>query len=354
MRVLYISSIRAKERILLSNINGLEFIEVKIRLREDFGFSLLKKIYSTFNIAKSFNPDLILSEGLGLSSLFTIFLKKRYNIPLFIRIKGQWKDSQEVFFYIPLKEKIAKLLNYLSSLWILKNADIALPISNSITDFINTNVKNPPKSYIVHITCEISDSNIMKKKIQNVNSNYILSVTNFDFWGKIEPLLNAVHAVYPIIEELGLEWIILGGGIYFEKCKSMLKMYKKHIKLLGYQNTYVYYNGPVLFMLYISGMDALPNVLLESFYHKIPVVINHDCPAAEFILDEYNGVLADFNNTKQIENVIKKMINDSSYRQTLGENAYNYLYKNFSTNVVSEQLMNAFQNGLQLWRSTNE
>ncbi|MDM8536268.1 glycosyltransferase family 4 protein [Desulfobacterales bacterium HSG17] len=343
MKVLYISSERSEESILLKTADNIEFREVQIHLRKDMGFPIIKKVYDTYKIAKLFCPDLILAEQLGMGTFFTVFIKKKYNILLVTRMKGNlWKEYQEIQFKISFKEKIAKLLNYLSALWILKNTDAVLPISNSVKNCIDAKMKNPPQSYIAHIPHSKNLTGNRKIQRKNPNRN-ILTVTNFNFWGKVEPLVNSIPMIYPLLEKFDIEWIILGEGTFLEKCKNISKPYRKYVRFLGYQPTKPYYNGSAVCMLYISGLDGLPNVLLESFYYKLPVIINQNCPAVEFISDGYNGIIVNSDDSESICSTLEKLFNNDSYRKFLSDNAYQYLYDNFSLSVVSSELENALK-----------
>lgn len=342
MRVFYLSGARSKERRMLEYSTNIEYREVSIHLRRDIGFLLLKKLYKCLAIMRRFSPELILIESPGACAIAAVLLKRMYKVKLVTRIKGvSWKEYEEINCKIPLKEKIAKFLNFRSSLWILKNSDEILPISKSVRDYIKYRVSGNHSLRIVHIP--YNERGDDATSVTYHGKRYILTVTNFNFWGKVKPLMETIPIVFPLINRMDLEWLILGDGFFLDKCKDLSRRYQDHVKFLGRRNAYIYYKGPVIYMLYISGMDGLPNVLLEASINKLPIIVDRESPAAEFIKDGYNGIVADLNDEGCLLNTMERLVKDEAYRRKLGENANAYVHKNFSLERVSIELEEALR-----------
>ena len=176
---------------------------------------------------------------------------------------------------------------------------------------------------------------------------FVVTVTNFNFWQKIVPLIAAIKSMAPHLHDRQLEWLILGDGLFFEKFKNHLQeeIHLDWVKPLGHQNPFPYYQkAKALF--YFSGMDALPNVILEAFMMKLLVVMNKDCPASEF-LQYHNGFLIDTTDPHEIEALLFDIKQGGSKLHEITENAYTYLQQNFSIAAVSGQLEKALRSTIR-------
>lgn len=328
----------------LERHNKLIFKEVNLRLRSRGVYSSLKNILYVFETAKKLKPDLILLEAPGLFTIIAILLQKIYKIPIVCRFKGDiWKVYSDMKYDMPLKEKVARYLNYRAGIILLRHSDAILPISNHIANVLNQNLKQRNPLYVVNIPYLKLDRPD-KSEICNVEGEFILTVTNFNFWDKIEPLVDKINMLSNILIENEIVWVILGDGLFMDKFRMELTEEKAFdaVRLPGWKNPYSFYKK-ALAMFYISGMDGLPNVLLESFYYKLPVIIDAECPAAEFVQQNNNGIIVDFTDLKYVRNLIRSLNEDNHFR-TISETAHEYVVKQFSVENVSKQLEKALYN----------
>ena len=340
IKILYISSKRAEERDLLSYLKTVEFKEIQIHLRSD-RIKFINKLISLFTYIKTFKPDMLLLEGPAVFSLIAVFIKKFFHIPYAVRIKGDFeRQYAENEYDIPFYQKIIKYLNYKSGLIILKYADAFLPISNHVAVALKTKLKIDKPMYIVNIPyCKIYKP--AKYSPIKLEEKFVLTVTNFNFWGKVQPLGEVINTIALILKKYGFSWIILGDGLFFKK---FVQTYKSHenVKFMGRQNPYPFYKqAKALF--YISGMDGLPNVLLEAFYYNVPVIIDKNCPAIEFVRNKENGLIIDFKDVQHVEYLLQQLERDSKFFKVITENAFNYVSQKFSIENVSAQLEKAIE-----------
>lgn len=344
LRILYISGQRGEELPLLSRLGKLEKLSfrcVKFHLRSILGLSLVATILTTFKFCIIFKPNLLLLEGPGLFGIIAILLQQIYKIPLAVRLKGDpWEEYSEIRHDIPIMEKVAKFLNYRAGIILLRRAEIILPISDHMANVVNRNLRESTPLYVVNIPFRKIDKHD-ESDICVVEGDFVLTVTNFNFWGKVEPLANAIKRISDILTENDLTWVILGDGFFLNRFKEQLenKINFDAVKLLGRKNTSSFYKK-ALAMFYISGMDGLPNVLLESFYYKLPVIIDVQCPAAEFVQQNYTGIVADFNDVEYLRRLIMSL-KEHSLSRGISERAHEYVIKEFSVENVSKQLEKA-------------
>ncbi len=317
-------------------------------------YTSIKSILQVFEMVNKFKPDLILLEWPGFLSAVSLIIKRIRKVPLIVRVKGDlWQTYAEIDHNLPLYEKLAKYLNFKAGNLILKHSDAILPISNRIGKVTSKNLQMSKPMYTVYIPfIETPDKDTINLErsaafINNTHEEYVLTVTNFNFWAKVEPLQHAINNISPIIKDLGVKWLILGDGFFFERFKQSIKesIDSGSVRLMGWQNPNSFYKNAKA-LIYISGMDGLPNVLLEASHFRLPIVINKECDSVEFIVNGYNGIIADFDDCNTIREVLDRIVNDDEYRNTMSNNSYSYLQKHFSIKQVSSQLEKAINNSL--------
>lgn len=343
MRVLYISGRRREESPLLEAADGIEYAEVSIHLRSEKGLSFLKKVRDVRSMLRGFRPDVVLVEGMGLGSLPAVFFAARRGIPVAARMKGDpWREHAEAGIGIALKERVANWINFRCASFILDRAKMALPISDRVEERIIASLTRPPATRVVHIPYRGPADDGRRTG----GRPYVLSVTNFNFRGKVMPMVDAMPAFYPALLRRGLDWLIIGDGFHLEECRAKAEGFKDRIRLIGRQDAAGYYKGPAQCLLHISGMDGLPNVLLEAWANRVPVVMNADCPAAEFIEDGKDGLLADAGDPVGIGRVIEGLAHDEARRGALAEEGYTHVKDAFSIDKVSADLKGALEDCL--------
>ena len=343
MRVLYLSSKRAEERVLLEYSPSIEFKEIQYRFKKDFFCGIIKKIISTLNIIEQFKPDCILLESSGIFSLIAVYIKIWKKVPIAVRMKGDYyREYNEIKMDIPIYYKIKKILIYNAGKLTLKKADLILPISEKIKLSMNSNFKTEAKYNVVNIP--LNNIERINKRAETSECPYIISITNFNFWGKVIPLIEAVENMGDLLSEHDMTWYILGDGYFFQRFKNRLDNCnnKGNIKLEGHRDPSPYLMGGMA-NFYISGMDGLPNVLIESYNYGIPVVMNHDCPAVEFIKGGKTGKIIDFSDAHIVEETIKSLINDYSEWEKIGSSGREFAQREFSIEKVSTDLYNALK-----------
>ena len=351
MHVLYLSGKRAREVTLLESLKNrgeLYYAHFRLNSRSSIaGLEVpdLRALVSWFRDSRFGRPDVILTEGPGWVSLVGLALKYAYGVPIGVRVKGDlWSEFGEREHRIALHKRLVKHLNYYSAQAILRYAEALLPISEHINKMIGANVRKRKRTYIVHIPYK-TDIAVEREGCRGCADGepFVLSVTNFNFWKKVEPLLTTVNRTCHLLEQLGVRWLILGEGMFRDRFqKGMIPGAKERVQVLGYRDPRVFYKA-AKGLFHISGMDGLPNVILEASRSKVPIVMNAGCPAAEFIIDGVTGVLLDISDERMVADVMTRLAINHGYGQALGEAAFKSVTERFSVERVSEQLLVALE-----------
>lgn len=101
----------------------------------------------------------------------------------------------------------------------------------------------------------------------------LLTLTNFDYWPKVEPILTYASTIQAALDEYGGEWVVAGNGEHYDRVADEL------IPFSGIQTPGFVPAKPrcsqANIMLHLSGMDIqVPNAILEGLASNLPVVVN--------------------------------------------------------------------------------
>lgn len=342
MRVLYISGRRSRERDALKSIQDMCIQEVNLHIRSSviaYPLRLLKSIFMLF----SFRPEMILLEAAGLFSFFTAFIAKLLKIPFIVRFKGDlWTEYDERRQIKSLKEQIIKVINYAASSWILRNSTAIFPIADHFHSMIREKLDSEKLLYTVPISITGKKDMGCKNDMIIKSKKFILTVTNFAYWKKVEPLITAIKKFSKLLIRYDLEWIILGDGLFLDEFVSRIhEEIKEKMVIIGrWQDPCMYYKKAIA-LFYISGMEGLPNVLLEASMLILPVVINKDCPVSYFVNDGHTGLVVDLDDNQSIERAFKMVLYDMERMNTMAINAQRYVSDKYSVEHVSDKLRSA-------------
>jgi len=114
-----------------------------------------------------------------------------------------------------------------------------------------------------------------KIKINNSqrNPNFIIvTLTNFDYFNKIEILTRYLKPVNTFLSEIGGKWCVAGKGKYVEYFKKKSESFEsvEYVGFVDPQNLL----SKAKIMLHLSELEGLPNAVLEGMAARLPVIVN--------------------------------------------------------------------------------
>lgn len=146
---------------------------------------------------------------------------------------------------------------------------------------------------------------------------------------------DAIFAVKELIKrKKDVELIVMGPGepVYIKELKEIVKdgPLKPRIKFVDFmENPY-----PVIrqadIVLVCSRAEAFGRAILESMLLKKPVIGTNSGGTPELIKEEYNGLLYEYGNFKQLADKIEYLIDNNEKIKELGENGYKFARENFT------------------------
>ncbi|GAA1460713.1 glycosyltransferase [Williamsia maris] len=88
--------------------------------------------------------------------------------------------------------------------------------------------------------------------------------------------------------------------------------------------------------------EPYPMSVLEAMSMSMPVVITHSCGLAPMVARSESGIVTD-PGTDELTDAIRRLIDDQSLREQLGDNAFRTVITELSMDAVADQLENAYR-----------
>ena len=92
-----------------------------------------------------------------------------------------------------------------------------------------------------------------------------------------------------------------------------------------------------------SRIESVPQSILEAFYLKIPVVATNVGGVHELVSDNKTGLLVTPNNSEELLEKINHLLNDVELCNRLANNAYEFVMKNFSWEVLLPKYIKLYE-----------
>ena len=93
-----------------------------------------------------------------------------------------------------------------------------------------------------------------------------------------------------------------------------------------------------------SRIESVPQSILEAFYLKIPVIATDVGGVHEIVSNNKTGLLVTPNNSKELLEKINYLLNDIELCNRLANNAYEFVMKNFSWEVLLPKYIELYEN----------
>ena len=92
-----------------------------------------------------------------------------------------------------------------------------------------------------------------------------------------------------------------------------------------------------------SRTESIPQVIKEAFFLKIPVIATNVGGIPELISDNITGLLIPPENPKQMIDTINTLLEDNETQEKLAKNAFEFINKNFSWDVLIDKYKNLYK-----------
>lgn len=306
---------------------------------------LISQVICTIKIALSDNIEVINSHWLVpqgfVGALCKLFLKKSHVAILH-------SSEMTILKKIPMGKQITE--------FIVQNSDLIISVSahraNELLSFISPNLRNVIKGKIRIIPMGV-DLNEFNKELDKdklkvkygINSKYVvLFIGRFVEVKGCKYLIHAFKILSNIIGDAQL--IIIGYGALEYELRNLVEELGlgKYIRFEGkvnYNEVANYYMlsdiVAIPSIVDSSGFEeGLPVVLLEALAAGKPIIASRTKGFQEVIENEFNGLLVEPRNPKQLADATIRLISDPPLRDKISKNALK-TGSNFSWEIIAEK-----------------
>jgi glycosyltransferase involved in cell wall biosynthesis len=269
-----------------------------------------------------------------------VLVRKLYGIPLAVRVKGdRWRELREIELGIPFRAKVKTIINFHAGNLVIRNADALIPLSSVVTDAIKKEMGEEKLTREVALPFRAPTESSIPDDPLAEGDPFVLTVTNFNYWGKVETLVEAIRLMASLVFQKGYRWIVLGEGHFLSRVMNLVEdeIQSGKVLFLGKRSTSSFYRKARA-QFYFSGMDTMSNVLLECFYCRLPVLLNQDFPVREIARDGFNVLKVDLRDPTGMDAVLDRILNDEEERQRLVENALQFIGNEWSVEKMADHL----------------
>ena len=92
-----------------------------------------------------------------------------------------------------------------------------------------------------------------------------------------------------------------------------------------------------------SRIESIPQVIKEAFFLQVPVIATNVGGIPELISNNITGLLVPPENPEAMTDAINKLLSDNNTKQKLSKNAFKFINKNFSWDVLIEKYIKLYE-----------
>lgn len=153
--------------------------------------------------------------------------------------------------------------------------------------------------------------------------------------GRLEPWkgMMALVEIMPDLlrENADFRLFIAGDGPLTENLKSKIQNLNLQDKVVlagrvPHDELMSYFKASMIFILN-TGYEGLPHITLEAMACGLPVITTNVCGNPEVVQNNYNGLLVEYNNKKQLKDAILKIWENRSLKEEFIKNGKKVLEK---------------------------
>lgn len=319
--------------------SGLEYnIVENIRyMRRMSLFSALKTKWLLYR----HNPDIVFTQLRSGGGIYTIMLEtKKAGKKFVIRLGGHIYDEFKENEAVPELNRQAMSPVYHSFYWyafkILKAADHIVVVSEDAKKRLLEYGHSDNMVSVVPVSIDIE--RFAGEKIPH-EGRVILTVVNTNFMPKVRAVMDYCGAVLDALRNnKDIRWRLIAPGRNRDIINALIST--DRIEVLGHVDDIEREYRSADILAYFSYLDTIPNIVLESWASRIPVVANRCEWSEEIIKNGETGLIA--GSPEEAADHIRTLLG-GEIGDILIKNAYQYLSSYHSNRVAGERLGEVFR-----------
>ena len=296
-----------------------------------FSFSIFLEIYiKAYKLCKQNSYDAIFIYGPYFNGLLAFVLRALVRVPVVIDVPGHPVKGFMSLTRDKLNYSKSILAKYIAR-FVCKNADAVKILYPSQLDSLGIDLEKNIKHYrIFH--CFVPVSKILSFPVspKTINSPYIVTLGTPWYLKGVDILIKAFKEISSEFPDLKLK--IYGFEVKDRSYFNKLAKDFPQIELgnpIDQKAAYESIEKSQIFVL-ASRTEAMGRVLLEAMSLRTPIIASNVDGIPHYVEHNKTGLLFESENHKDLANKIRKLLTDKDLANTLSNNAYDKVRKDYS------------------------
>jgi glycosyltransferase involved in cell wall biosynthesis len=269
------------------------------------------------------------------------------DLPVVLRLRGDtWSATEDlVRLYDTLPRRIGMWCRMTLGSRNVRDLDCVMPVAHWMTRLGQERVPDSRALWLpVHYPVREmppppEDTGRLLRRWSPEGRPIVASVTNFGYWNKINPMLEAAPAMAEFLERHGMLWVIAGTGAmyedsFFERLADLCPPHLWHRAGFTSEPWLLYYSAWAF--LHLSNEEGLPAVVMEAQSCGCPVVTNRHPGMSELVQHERTGLSVE--EPGDAAGMLERLAGEEGLRESLRERAREWISTTHSREAVGRQM----------------
>ncbi|MHA1386702.1 MAG: glycosyltransferase family 4 protein [Candidatus Helarchaeota archaeon] len=341
---------KRKNYLLLFYLVGLQFPSIFRKMyREPLTIRTILQIIKL-------KPDIV-----NILSIFTYFLFHLLLIPILrlkkIKIISFIRGLEPIFSFLRSKKQVLFIQKVFSILihvvqLILCKCYNSIICQNRRVKYLLQKYNLAPKNKIYLVPNGIDfkifthmDKRACQEKLNLVSDYKYLLMINRIYFGQ-KDIVTVLESLRDFLfKNKKTRIIIISDGPDLQKMERFIQKGKLsdiiiHYRFINSNEIPLFYNASVCLILH-SKYEGMPKVIMEAFACKTPVIASDVIGNNLLVKHNKTGLMVEFQNKKQILDVVKLILSDEKLKNKLTKNAFKFIQK-FSWSNISQYFLKLY------------
>lgn len=323
---------------------------IKIQVYKQKSRSDMSVVNRLVEEIESKNYDIIHCHG-ARANFIAMFLKRKIKRPLITTIHSDYKLDFKDNVY---KKFVFTTLNTIA----LKIFDYYIAISDTFKDMLVERGFKKDKIFVAYNGIDLNvlpeyetKEEFLKPYNIDYNDKMIVGiVARLDLVKDHETFIKAANIVLKTNKDI--IFLIAGDGNDEKRLKDIVRNFKieNNLHFLGFvKKPYSFFNAIDVNVL-TSVSESFPYVILEGARMKKTVISTKVGGVSKLIKDDYNGYLIPIGDEYALAEKINILYNNRDKTKAMGENLFNDVSENFSSDSMAEAHVKIYKEITHKWR----
>ncbi|PCI55298.1 MAG: glycosyl transferase [Alphaproteobacteria bacterium] len=226
-----------------------------------------------------------------------------------------------------------------------KNCDFYMGVTKDIVRHIIDKTNKPHRSFLVHTFGTLEKDKPVKRSDFNIpdDAKVVLLLSRMHWKKGIDTLLKAALQIEDTY------FLLAGDGPDLNKYRKLSQKLglDNRVRFLGWRNDRAALLNIADVCVLPSRYEPFGTVIAEAWYAKTALVATKAAGAKQYVTHDVDGLLCEIDDSDTLALHIKSVLTDNKKKDTLIANGYKTYESLFSKDVVTAELIRAYQHIIQ-------